>query len=148
MKRLTTVMALVLVLFALPVVAQPADTIGHVRELTGMANIVRDGVMQPAVVGLALRRGDLVRTDTPGAVGIILIDDTTISLGSRSELALNAYDFSPEAGRFALLMQMIKGTFVYVSGQIGKLAPNSIQLSIPDAVIAVRGTKLLVEIKE
>ena len=47
MKKLTTVVALVLALFALPVVAQPADTIGHVRELTGMANIVRDGVMQP-----------------------------------------------------------------------------------------------------
>lgn len=148
MKILTTAVAFVLTVFAMPVMAQPADTIGYVRELTGNAKIVRDGMTQPAAVGLALRRGDLIQTDKPGAVGIILIDDTTISLGSSSELALNAYDFSPEEGRFSLLMRMIKGTFVYVSGQLGKLAPNSIQLSIPDAVIAVRGTKLLVEIKE
>jgi hypothetical protein len=43
---------------------------------------------------------------------------------------------------------MAKGTFAYLAGLIGKLAPGSIQLLIPDAIIAVRGTKLLVEVQE
>ena len=77
----------------------------------------------------------------------MLLDDTTISLGSNSALSLSGFDFLPKERKFSLAMRMIKGTFVYVSGQISKLAPDAIHLSIPDATIAVRGTKLLVEIE-
>jgi len=44
--------------------------------------------------------------------------------------------------------RMMKGSFAYLSGLIGKLAPDTVQLAIPDATIAVRGTKLLVEVHE
>jgi hypothetical protein len=43
---------------------------------------------------------------------------------------------------------MAKGSFAYLSGLIGKLAPQSVEILIPDATIAVRGTKLLIDIKE
>jgi hypothetical protein len=45
-------------------------------------------------------------------------------------------------------MRMAKGTFAYLTGLIGKLAPGTIQLQLPDATIGVRGTKLLVTIEE
>ena len=147
MKALALVVFLLSVL-ASPAIAQQTETIGYVREMTGSAKIFRGADPLLAAVGVALHRGDLVRTDKPGAVGIVLLDDTTISLGSNSELSLNGYDFSPKEGKFSLVMRMLKGTFVYVSGQISKLAPETIQLSIPDATIAIRGTKLLVEIQE
>ena len=41
---------------------------------------------------------------------------------------------------------MVKGTFVYLSGLIGKLAPNAVQLTIPDAIISMQ-TKLLVDVQ-
>ena len=146
MRSLTLVVLLLSVLVT-PAIAQQTERIGHVRELSGTASIVRGTATLPASVGLALQRGDQIRTDKPGAVGLVLLDDTTISLGSNSELSLNGFDFLPKEGKFSLVMRMIKGTFVYVSGQISKLAPDAIQLSIPDATIAVRGTKLLVEIE-
>jgi hypothetical protein len=104
--------------------------------------------MVPIAVGTPLQRGDLVRTAKPGAVGIILLDDTTISLGPNSELSLKEYTFAPKEGKFSLVARMVKGTFVYLSGLIGKLSPNAVQLLIPDATIAVRGTKLLIEVQE
>ena len=146
MNSLTLVVLLLSVLVT-PAVAQQTETIGHVRELSGTASIVRGAASLPASVGLALQRGDQIRTDKPGAVGLVLLDDTTISLGSNSALSLNDFDFLPKERKFSLAMRMIKGTFVYVSGQISKLAPDAIHLSIPDATIAVRGTKLLVEIE-
>jgi len=45
-------------------------------------------------------------------------------------------------------MKMAKGTFSYLSGLIAKLAPDSVKLLIPDATIAVRGTKLLVDVQQ
>lgn len=139
---------LVMMAFAVPAVAQQAETIGHIQTLQGSASIQRGDAVLPGAVGAAIHSGDRVRTGKPGAVGIVLIDDTSISLGSGSELSFKDYAFDPKEGRFSLVMQMMKGTFAYLSGLIGKLAPNAIQLQLPDATIAVRGTKLLIEIQE
>src|SRR5512142_715225 len=122
--------------------------IGRVRTLDGTASIVRDGKTIPAAVGADVRRGDVIRTGKPGAVGIVLNDETTISLGSGSELAMVDFAFQPKQGKFALVTRMAKGTFSYLSGLIGKLAPGTIQLQLPDATIAVRGTKLLVRVED
>lgn len=125
-----------------------ADTIGHIQTLQGQAFILRAGTTLPATTGAELRKLDLVRTGKPAAVGIVLTDDTTISLGSNSELSLNDYSFDPKQGKFALALRMVKGTFSYITGQIVKLAPDAAKVQTPDATIAVRGTKLLVEIKD
>ena len=125
-----------------------SDTIGHVQHLTGTASVVRDSAIVPLTAGAALYRGDVVRTGKPGAAGVVLTDDTTISLGSGSEIALNDYVFQPKDGKYALVLKMVKGTFAYVTGQIVKLSPESAQVQTPDATIAVRGTKLLIQIDE
>lgn len=129
--------------------AAPAgDVIGTIQSLQGTVTIARAGATLPATVGTALYRGDQVRTGKPGAVGIVLGDDTTISAGSSSELALNDYLFDPNNGKFALVVRMLKGTFSYITGQIGKLAPDTVKVRTPDATIATRGTKVLIEVKE
>ena len=140
---------LIALLVALPASAAPTgELIGHIHKIEGSASIMRDGATVPGVLGGDLYRGDVVRTGKPGAVGLVLTDDTTVSLGSGSELSLNNYEFAPKEGHFGLLLQMVKGTFSYVSGQIAKLAPESARIQTPDATIAIRGTKLLIEIKE
>ena len=128
--------------------AEPAETIGHIQTLQGQAFIQRAGTTLPAAIGSELRKNDQIRTGKPAAVGIVLTDDTTVSLGSNSELLLNNYAFEPKQSKFALSLKMIKGTFSYITGQIVKLSPDSARIQTPDATIAVRGTKLLVEIKD
>lgn len=139
-------------LFALlsvaPARASQAEPIGRIRTLEGEASIQRDGAVVPAAVGVTVQRGDVIRTGRPGAVGIVLADETTLSLGSTSEFALVDFAFAPKEGRFALVMRMARGTFAYLTGLIGKLAPGAIQLQLPDATIGVRGTKLLISIEE
>jgi hypothetical protein len=143
------IISLILLLgISCPLYAMSAEAIGQIQTLQGSASVLRGTTSIPAKVGFALQRGDLIRTAKPGALGIILTDDTTISLGPNSELALNEYVFAPKDGKFALVARMAKGTFVYLSGLISKLSPNAVQLLIPDATIAVRGTKLLVDVQE
>jgi len=137
-----------LVFATVPAFAAPVAVIGHVQTLKGTASFLRGTVTQPAAAGGVVYRGDVVRTAKDGSIGIVLADDTTISLGPNSELVLKEFAFDPKEGKFALLARMAKGTFVYLSGLIAKLAPNSIHLEIPDATIAVRGTRLLIEVQE
>jgi hypothetical protein len=133
---------------AAPVRAEQGERIGRVRTMEGAVSIQRNGTAVPAAVGSDVHRGDVVRTGRPGAVGIVLDDETTISLGSGSELAMIDFAFEPREGKFALVTRMAKGTFSYLAGLIGKLAPSTIQLQLPDATIAVRGTKLLIRVEE
>jgi outer membrane protein OmpA-like peptidoglycan-associated protein len=138
----------VALLFAAPAGGAAGERIGVVRNVEGSVSIVRDGSTQAANPGDTLLRGDVIRTGTPGTVGLVLDDETTVSLGSGSALALHVYSFDPREGRFAFVARMARGTFSYLAGLIGKLAPRTIQLQLPDATIAVRGTRLLVECAE
>jgi len=146
MKSLQTGLLALLLCFS--VNAQATDVIGNIRTFQGSATIQRGKQIVPVSVGAPLYREDLVRTAKPGAVGIVLTDDTTISLGPNSELALNDYRFEPKDGKFSLVARMARGTFSYISGLIGKLSPQSVILTIPDATIAIRGTKLLISVEE
>lgn len=128
--------------------APAGEVIGTIQNLQGTVTIARAGGTVPATLGAALYRGDQVRTGKPGAVGIVLGDDTTISAGSSSELALNDYLFDPNNGKFALAVRMLKGTFSYITGQISKLAPDTVKVRTPDATIATRGTKVLIEVTD
>ena len=140
---------LIALLVSAPAIAQqPAEMIGHIQNIEGVTSIQRGGITLPGAAGAALYRGDLIRTGKPGALGIVLTDDTAISLGSGSELSLSDYAFDPKEGKFALVIRMIKGTFSYITGQIVKLAPDTAHVETPDATLAVRGTKLLIQIKE
>jgi hypothetical protein len=147
MKTLTSRLLLFLFLIS-PAHALQAEVIGHIQTLQGTASIIREGKTLPAAIGVSLNREDLIRTGKPGAAGIVLTDNSTISLGPGSELSLKEYTFVPKEEKFGLVMRMTKGTFVYLSGLIGKLAPDKVHLQIPNATIGLRGTKLLIEISE
>ncbi len=125
---------------------QPA--IGIIKSLEGKAAIVRDGIQIDAKIGDTLLVGDTVTTDATGSAGIMLEDDTLISLGPGSSLDLDDFAFEPQKGLFAVAIKLIKGSFAYMSGIIGHLAPEKIRIETPDAVIAVHGTRFLVSVEE
>lgn len=141
-------LAFISICAAAPVAAQQPDAIGHVQLAQGSVVVQRGTTITSIATGGALYRGDILRTGKPGSVGIVMLDDTAVSMGPDSALSLTDHTFEPKERKFSLVLKMIKGTFVYVSGILAKLAPDSIQLSIPDASLAVRGTKLLVEVSE
>lgn len=145
MKFLSFLLFLCLPLFVL---AADDPVVGHVQTLQGNAWIDRGGARLTLAVGSEVRRGDVVRTGKPGALGLVLLDNTNVSLGSASTLRLADFVYDPDAGNFALALHFLKGSFAYLSGLIGKLAPGSIRLQLPDATIAVRGTRLLIEVGE
>ena len=124
------------------------STVGVIKSLEGKAAILRDGLQIEAKIGDTLHVGDSVTTDSTGSAGIMLEDDTLISLGPGSRLDLDDFAFEPQNGLFAVAIKLIKGSFAYMSGIIGRLAPEKIRIETPDAVIAVHGTRFLVSVEE
>lgn len=141
------VAALVLVCgVATPVVAQERPVAGRIKVSTGSAFIVRDGAQIPAQVGQIVFEADGLRTGGDGKIGVTLNDDTRLSLGPNSELKLERFTYAPADSGFGLVLKFVRGAATYVSGRIAKLAPDSIRLETPAAIIGVRGTTLAINV--
>lgn len=131
---------------ASPAAAQERPVAGRIKVSSGAAFIVRDGGQVPAQVGQIVYESDGLRTGADGKVGVTLIDDTRLSLGPASELKLEQFKFAPADSAFGLALKFVKGAATYVSGRIAKLAPDSIKLETPAAIIGVRGTTLAISV--
>src|SRR4030095_3518719 len=138
--------AIGLVLLATPAFAQQSSPAGRIKVVSGSAFIVRSGGTIPAEVGQTVFESDSLRTGDDGRIGVTLDDDTRLSLGPSSEVRLDAFRYAPAKGSVGLAMQFLRGIAVYVSGQIAKLAPDSVRLETPSAIVGVRGTTLAVQV--
>lgn len=128
--------------------ADTDGTIGVVRNAAGSTNLTRGGNVLPATTGTKLHAGDTLGTGPDGSLGVILRDNSSLSLGPSSSLVLRDFLFSPTEGKFSLLVRLSKGTMAYLSGLIGKLAPEKARFETPTATIGIRGTHFVVNAGE
>jgi len=128
--------------------ADAGGTIGVVRNSTGSATVTRGGDVLPATTGTRLHAGDTLGTGPDGSLGVVLRDDSSLSLGPSSSLVLRDFLFSPSEGKFSLLVRLSRGTMAYLSGLIGKLAPEKARFETPTATIGIRGTHFAVKAGE
>jgi hypothetical protein len=147
MRYLSSIIAAVLITCA-TVAAASDGSVGRVKTVEGSASIVRGQSSLPAVINERILQGDTLRTGPDGSLGVILKDDTTLSLGPNSVVVVEQFLFAPAEGKLSLVTRMLKGTAVYLSGIIGKLSPQSVRFETPNATIGIRGTKMLVKVDE
>lgn len=140
--------ALVLVgmLLTGPAQAQVPAPVGIIKVAAGEAAVVRGGKMLPATPGLALLETDALRTGPDGRLGVTLHDDTRLSLGPDSELRVSSYRYAPAEGALGLVLSVLRGAAIYVSGQIAKLSPDAVRLETPSAIVGVRGTTVALRV--
>jgi hypothetical protein len=122
--------------------------IGVVRISAGSATVTRAGNVLPATTGTRLHSGDTLGTGPDGSLGVILRDNSSLSLGPSSRLVLQDFLFSPSEGKFSLFVRISKGTMAYLSGLIGKMAPEKARFETPTASIGIRGTHFAVKVGE
>ena len=128
--------------------AAPSPIIGTLQRVSGTAAVVRQDQILPAKAGLEIQANDTLRTGTDGSIGVVFQDDTLLSLGPDSFLVIDEFVYAPRQGKLSLVFRMVKGTAVYLSGLIAKLAPDSVRFVTPSASVGVRGTKFAVKVEE
>jgi hypothetical protein len=128
--------------------ADADGNIGVVRNSAGSATVLRGGIALPATAGTRLHVGDTLGTGPDGSLGVLLRDNSSLSIGPSSSLVLRDFLFSPSEGKFSLLVRLSRGTMAYLSGLIGKLAPEKARFETPTATIGIRGTHFVVQAGE
>jgi len=147
-NRMSVVGGLLLVgVLVLPSIATAeAKSIGNVKTVNDHAFITRGEERLPGHVGDLVFQHDVLETDEKGSLGVTLKDNTRISLGPQSRLALIEFVFNPKDEEYSFVSEIMRGTLVYLSGMMAKLSPESVSIKTPTATVGIRGTKLIIKI--
>jgi len=144
--RITVLIICALLASATISAAENDRPIGLVKTASGDVFILRDGRRVPALPGHQLVLGDVLSTGATGALGVILQDDTTLSLGPSTETRIEQFAFEPAEHKLGMVLRVTRGLIAYISGRISKLAPGSVRIETPVATLGVRGTHLVARI--
>ena len=125
-----------------PVLAQD---IGKVKTLKGHAWIERGNARTAATVGAALQAKDRVVTDTNSTAGLVLRDNTVLTVGPRSILEMNRYAFDPTSHKGEMDTSVKRGSLSVISGKIAKASPESVKFNTATVTLGVRGTEFILE---
>ena len=135
----------ILALFGVTPVA--AVDIGQVKVVKGTVTVERSGQAVPAEAGTRLQTSDVVRTGSDGSVGITMTDNSLLSAGPNSVLALDRYDFDSTTNQGRFDASLRRGMLAVVSGRLAKQSPDAMTLHTPTAVLGVRGTEFVVSVQ-
>ena len=126
--------------------ASHAEVAGVIKKQQGAAEILRDGKTIPVAVGTEVMAGDTLKTSTGGSVGLMLKDETRMSVGANSQMALDRFKFDANTYNGNMLVSVTKGTFAMISGLVVKNNPNTTQVKTPTSTAGIRGTYFVVDV--
>ncbi len=121
-----------------------ADNIAQFKVTKGSVHVERGGQRIPAQVGTHLQATDIVVTGSDGAAGITFIDNSLLSMGPNSVLAIERYAFNSTTHEGSFESSLRKGTLSVISGKIAKQSPDAMKVRTPSSILGVRGTVFLV----
>ena len=130
------------------VAAATAADIGQIKTAKGGVTIERGGASLPGSVGARLQVGDVVKTAADGSVGITMIDNSRLSAGPNSVLALDRYAFDGTTHEGQMDASLRRGTLSVVSGKITKQNPAAMTVRTPNTILGVRGTEFVVKVED
>jgi hypothetical protein len=128
--------------------ASHAQDVGQIKNLSGAVHVERDGQKLPAASGMGVRQSDVLVTGADGTVGVTFLDNSLLSLGPRSTLAIDRFKFDTTTHDGQFDTSLKRGTLAVVSGRIVQRSPEQMRVRTPSAIMGVRGTEFVVKVEE
>ncbi|MDH3335266.1 MAG: FecR family protein [Rhodospirillaceae bacterium] len=82
---------------------------------------------------------ETVESGVDSGLQILLLDETTFTVGPQSEIIIDEMVYDP-SGNSKLIVNVAKGAFRYISGEIAKQNPENVTIRTPNGEIGIRGT--------
>ncbi|MFW3425743.1 FecR family protein [Aliarcobacter butzleri] len=115
--------------------------IGTVSLVEGKATILRNGQTLGANIGDEIENKDVISTQVNSKIKITFIDNTIVTIGKESSLNIEEYIFNTSTKEAKTELNVLKGAFHTITGEIGKVNPDKFKLKTKSASIGIRGTE-------
>ncbi len=125
------------------------EPIGTVHTMSGNVFVVRaDGTRVEANVDMQLFQGDVLETLDDGAIGVVLIDETSFSMAENGVMVLDELIYDPAEQEGSMSLFMMRGLATLTSGMISKTDPNGMVIDTPVGTVGIRGTQIGIDLSE
>ncbi|WP_323588135.1 FecR family protein [Aliarcobacter butzleri] len=115
--------------------------IGTVSLVEGKATILRNGQTLGTNMGDKIENKDVISTQVNSKIKITFIDNTIVTIGKESSLNIEEYIFNTSTKEAKTELNVLKGAFHTITGEIGKVNPDKFKLKTKSASIGIRGTE-------
>lgn len=115
--------------------------IGTISLVEGKATILRNGQTLSANMGDKIENKDVISTQVNSKIKITFIDNTIVTIGKESSLNIEEYIFNTSTKEAKTELNVLKGAFHTITGEIGKVNPDKFKLKTKSASIGIRGTE-------
>ncbi|MDP4022103.1 FecR family protein [Methylobacterium sp. NEAU 140] len=122
---------------ATPGAVQAQQRIGATTVVQNDVSRVSGAQRDRLATGEAVFRNEAVQTGADSLAKIVFVDQTNLSIGPNARVSLNQYVYSEDRPAGKVALNLLKGTYRFVTGDLEKKA---YQINTPVATIGVRGT--------
>ena len=88
--------------------------------------------------------GDTIITKAQSNAQILLLDETAITVGEKSELTIDEFVYDPQSKVGKIVSNIKIGTVRIITGEISKKNPDNLEVNVPTGSIGARGTEFVV----
>ena len=88
--------------------------------------------------------GDTILVKAQSNAQILLLDETALTVGEKSELTIDEFIYDPETKIGKIVSNIKIGTVRIITGEISKKNPDNLEVNIPTGSIGARGTEFVV----
>ncbi|MDI6853120.1 MAG: FecR family protein [Deltaproteobacteria bacterium] len=136
---------LLVLLVGLVAVVQAQAAAGRFIQVQGRVDFLRQGKLPaaPAQLNGEVEVGDIVRTKSASRAQIQFVDDTVLTIGPESRVAVEQYLFDPQKGQRQAVLQVFLGLVKTAVAKIYQADQPDFVIKTHTAVMGVRGTEWL-----
>ncbi len=141
--RLLRLMLCLLVLVLVMPAGLKAATVGRFVQVEGQVDLLKGGQLPvtKAAVQQPVDQGDVVRTKASSRAQIQFVDETVLTIGPSSRVAIEDYVFDAAQGKRSATIEIFRGLVQTVVKKIYQMEEPDFVVKTHTSVLGVRGTK-------
>tara|TARA_B110000259_G_C13994805_1_gene394016 strand:- start:82 stop:657 length:576 start_codon:yes stop_codon:yes gene_type:complete len=141
MNNLKIIITLLIFLLLTKSPALSKEMIGIVAAGIGeITNQKNEGL----TTGSKIYFGDTIFVKKKSSAQILLLDETTLTVGEKSELTIDEFIYDPKSKIGRIVSSIKLGTVKIITGEISKQNPDNLKITTPTGSIGARGTEFAV----
>lgn len=118
-----------------------AVDIGVAAAVRGKVNGTAPGAAGRVVeTGQSVYQNDKIATGPDAKLQILLLDETSFTIGPNSEMTLDEFVYDPATSAGKVSARVQKGNFRFITGKVARKDPENMKVKLAVGTIGIRGT--------
>ena len=130
------------------IISLSSISIGIANEVIGViaAGIgdISNQKSEKLTTGSKIYFGDTIIVKEQSNAQILLLDETALTVGEKSELTIDDFVYDPKSKVGKIVSNIKVGTVRIITGEISKQNPDNLEVNVPSGTIGARGTEFAV----